>query len=123
MATTAPPSTASSIHDDTRSVSERGDQRRHVGGLVERVADDELLDLGDERVGERLGDRVVDVDPLGGDAALAGVAEPGDLDLGGRRLPVAVGLDDHRRVVAQLQADLLARRPGADVPADLAASR
>ena len=50
---------------------------------------------------------------------LAGVAEAGDLDLVGRGLPVAVGLDDDRRVVAELEADLLARRPGPDAPPDV----
>ena len=44
---------------------------------------------------------------------------PADLDLRRRRLPVAVGLDDHRRVVAQLQTDLLARRPRPDRPPDV----
>ena len=73
----------------------------------------------DQRGGEVVGDRAVHVDPLRRDAALPGVAEAGDLDLGGRRLPVAVGLDDDRRVVAELEADLLARRPGADAPADV----
>ena len=53
----------------------------------------------------------VDEHALRRDAALAGVGEPGDADLGRRGLPVAVGLDDDRRVVAELEADLLARRP------------
>ena len=33
--------------------------------------------------------------------------------------PVAVGLDDHRGVVAELEADLLARRPRPDPPPDV----
>ena len=103
----------------TRSRSRLRDERRHVGGLVERIADHQRVDVVDERVGEVVGDRAVHVDALRRDAALPGVAEPGDLDLGGGRLPVAVGLDDDRRVVAELEADLLARRPGTDAPADV----
>ena len=48
-----------------------------------------------------------------------GVAEPGDRDLRGRGVDVAVGLDDDGRVVAELEADLLPRRARLDAPADL----
>ena len=119
VATLAPPATR--LVDPRRHpVALAGrDERRHVGGLVERVADDERCDPLDQRGGEVVGDRAVHVDPLRRDAALAGVGEAGDLDLVGRRLPVAVGLDDDRRVVAQLEPDPLARRPGPDAPADV----
>ncbi len=58
--------------------------------------------------------------PLDRHARLPGVGEPGGGDRLGRRLPVAVGLDDHRRVVAQLEDHLLAPGLVLDRPADLA---
>src|SRR4051812_14902893 len=58
-------------------------------------------------------------DPLSADAALARVAEAGDLDLVRGELPVAVGFDDHRRVVAELEPDPFARRSRADPPPDI----
>ena len=62
--------------------------------------------------------RVVDDDPLDRDAALAGVGEGVYLGFVGGRLPVAVGVDDQRRVRSQLQVDLLVGDAAADVPAD-----
>ena len=118
VSTLAPAASASATHDTTRSRLVPGDERRHVGGLVERVADDQGVDVIDQRRGEVVGDRAVDVDALRRDAALAGVAEAGHLDLGGGRLPVAVGLDDDRSVVAELEADALARER-ADAPTDI----
>ena len=61
----------------------------------------------------------MDVDALGRDARLAGVAEAGDRDQSGGAVPVAVGFDDHRRVVAELERHLLARRLLGDAPPDL----
>ncbi len=46
--------------------------------------------------------RALDVDPVGGDARLPGVAELRDRGLFDRMLEVAVGEDDQRRVSAQL---------------------
>ena len=97
----------------------RGDQRPDVGLVVERVADLELLDVGDQPLGEGVGDVLLDEDALDRDAALAGVREGVDLRFVGRRLPVAVGVDDQRRVGAQLEVDLLVGDAAADAPADL----
>ena len=66
---------------------------------------------------------LVEEDPLDRDAALAGVGEGVELGLVGRRLPVAVGVDDQRRVGAELEVDLLVRDLGADAPADRRPSR
>ena len=52
-ATVAPPATASSIHDATRSRVAGRDERRHVGGVVERIADHERLDERDELAEQR----------------------------------------------------------------------
>ena len=65
-----------------------------------------------------VGDVLVDEDPLDRDAALASVREGMELRLVGRRLPVAVGVDDQRRVGAQLEVDLLVGDAAADAPAD-----
>ena len=67
--------------------------------------------FGHDALDELVAHRVVDVDALHRDAGLAGVAVAAGDDLRGRELEVGVGLDDHRRVVAELEADLLARRP------------
>ncbi len=94
-----------------------GDQGGDVGGFVERVAHHQGLDVGHQGFGELVGDRGVHQDPLGADAALAGMAEPGHLDLRRRNLPVAVRFDDARGVVAQFQPHPLARCPSTDAPA------
>ena len=65
---------------------------------------------------KRVGDLLVDEDALDRDAALPGVGEGVQLRLVGRRLPVAVGVDDQRRVGAQLEVDLLVRRPRLRMP-------
>ena len=75
--------------------------------------------FGHELLDERVAHRVVDVDALHRDAGLARVAVAAGDDLRGRELEVGVGLDDHRRVVAELEPDLLARRAALDAPADL----
>ncbi len=100
-----------------------GDQRADVGVRVERVADRQLLDVGDEPLGEGVGDVLVDEDPLDRDAALAGVGEGVDLGLVGRRLPVAVVVDDQRRVGAELEVDLLVRDLGCGCPSRPGPSR
>ncbi len=86
------------------------DQRRDVRGIVERIADDERVDERDELVEELARDGLVHQHALRRDARLAGMAEPGDGDLLRRRLEVGVGFEDHRRVVPELEADLLPRR-------------
>ena len=93
-----------------------GDQRADVGLGVERVADRQRLDVGDEALGEGVGDVLVDEDALDRDAALAGVREGVDLGFVGRRLPVAVGVDDQRRVRAELEVDLLVGDLGCGCP-------
>ena len=61
---------------------ERGEQvvageRPHVRGGREGVADHQCGDGGDEALFEFVGDRFVDEEALGADAALAGVVEAG----------------------------------------------
>ena len=74
-----------------------------VGGLVERVADHEGADRGGELGDDLVGDRGVHEETLRGDARLPRVGEAGDLHLGHGGAPVAVGLEDERRVVAELE--------------------
>jgi len=95
-----------------------GHQGRDVGGLVERIADDERAHVLDQRCREVVVDRSVREDALRRDARLTRMAESRDLDLRRRAPPVAAGLDHHRRVVAELEADALSRRPLADPPPD-----
>src|SRR5579884_2767962 len=97
----------------------RRDQRGHVRLLVERVADAQRLHERDERAEEVVRDGAVHEDALGRDARLSRVREPRDRDLARGRLVVGPRLDDDGRVVAQLEADLLARRALLDAPADL----
>jgi hypothetical protein len=62
----------------------------------------------------------LDVDALDRDAALPGEGKGIRGDLRRRGLEVGVGLDDHRRRVAELEVDAFARRPLAQSPADAA---
>jgi len=48
------------------------------------------------------------------------VAEAGDGDLAGGSVPVTVGLEDDRRVVAELEADLFTAGLGLELPTNLA---
>ena len=58
----------------------RVDHRADVGRRVERVADLELRDAGEEPLHERVPDGLVDEHPLDADAHLAGVGERADED-------------------------------------------
>ena len=64
--------------------------------------------------------RRVDVDPLHGDAALAGEGERVRGEAGRHVLQVGVGLDEHRRRIPELELHLLARRALGQLPADVA---
>jgi hypothetical protein len=68
----------------------------------------------DERVDELAVDRLGDVEPLDGDAPLAGVAEGGPEQGLDQLLPVGAGQHDRRVVAAELEGDPLerARRAG-----------
>jgi hypothetical protein len=68
-------------------------------------------------VTERVVDAALDVDPVGGDAALAAVAELGDHRRLDRDVEIGIVEDQQRRVAAQLQRQAL------DGRADLAISR
>ena len=91
-----------------------------VGRLVRRVADDERLDLREEALEEAVENRSLDVDPLDGDAALAGEGEGVRGELGGGEVEVGVGGHDDGRRVAELQSHALLRRALGDAPADAA---
>ena len=77
--------------------------------VVERIANFQSRDLSHEFVDEVIGDRSVNEYPLGRDARLPGMGEARDLDLGRRRAPITIRLDDDRSVVAEFQSDPLAR--------------
>ena len=51
-------------------------ERSHVGRFCHRIAHTHTPHALDDRVGEGVGDRFVDDEALGGDAALAAVDEP-----------------------------------------------
>ncbi len=57
VSTFAPPASASVDPRHDAVASRCGDQRRHVGRLVERIADHERVDVIDQRRGEVVGDR------------------------------------------------------------------
>ena len=71
----APSAMARSTKPSTRSKCGRLIQRRDVGGLVARVALDDRARLREHPLGELVGDRLVDQDPEGAQADLAGVVE------------------------------------------------
>src|SRR5215212_11358594 len=90
-----------------------GDERAHVGRLVEWVADAEALD---RRLHE--GEEVVEDAPLNEDAragatVLPGVAEDGDGRARGSLLQVGVGKDDVRGLAAEFEGDPLYGAGGA----------
>ena len=81
------------------------DERGHLGAVVEWVSDAQILGLGDQEIREILGDRLVDVDTLDRDAGLSCVVETSGDNAADRRLPVRLGLDDHRCAVTELESD------------------
>ena len=96
------------------------DHRPDVGRLVRRVADDERLDLRQEALEEAVEHGPLDVDPLHGDAALAGEGERVRGELRRGEVEVGVGGHDDGRRVAELEPDALLRRALGDPPADAA---
>ena len=74
---------------------------------------------GQEALQEAVVGGSLDVDPLDGDAALAGEGEGVGGELRRGLVEVGVRLDDHGRRVAELERDLLPRRTLAQLPADL----
>ena len=99
------------------------DHRPDVGLLVGRVADLQRLDLRQEALEECVADVAVDVDPLDGDAALARERERVRRELRRRLVEVGVRLDDHRRRVAELEADPLPRARAREAPSRRCRSR
>src|SRR5207237_2855394 len=92
------------------------DERGDVGLLLHVVPNHQLPHELGKGPGELLGHDLMHIDALDRDARLAGVAVAGDRDLTGGAVPVAVGLEDDRGVVAELEADLLAARLLAPLP-------
>ena len=90
------------------------DHRPDVGRLVRRVADGQRLDLRQEALEEAVEGGLLDVDPLDGDAALAGEGEGVRGELRRGEVEVGVGGDDDGCRVAELQ---LGRACGPRAPA------
>ena len=88
---------------DRRLLDQRADLRRRV----EAAADGEPGRGVRESLHELVVDRVLDVDPVGRDAGLAGVAVLAEQRAGDRRVEVGVVEDDERSVAAELERDLL----------------
>ena len=86
-----------------------GDDRAHLGLVVERVADLERLDLRDELLEQRVVDPRPRDDARTGGAVLAGVPVAGEPDSLGDRLRVGVVEDHHRRLASELEVDALER--------------
>ena len=80
------------------------EHRADLDALLQPVADLELLRQLDGGLGEVLADRLVDVEPRGGDADLAVVAELADDGGLGHLRDVGVGEDDQRGVAAEFEA-------------------
>ena len=97
-----------------------GDQGAHLGLLVERVADADVLRALHDPCGELVGNVGVHQQPGAGVAALALVEVGAEDDLLQRGVEVGVGEDDLRVLAAQLEADLLEILGGCqgDHPAD-----
>src|SRR5687768_6037425 len=86
---------------ETLLVDQRADLRR----VVHRIADAQLLDRGRELIGKRFANPVVDVDAIGADARLAGVAEFRRHHLLDCHRQIGVIEDDERSVAAQFERD------------------
>ncbi len=97
----------------------RLDQRALLGARLEAGADLEPGDRGRELLRELVVDPLLDVDPVGADAGLAGVAELARDRALDRGVDVGVVEDDQGRMAAELHADLL-DRVGALLEQDLA---
>lgn len=95
------------------------DERTHVGAVREGVAEPHGLRAGGEPLHEVVGDRLVDVQPLDGDAELSGGGEAGADGTGGGLLHVGVLEDQHGVLAAELQRD--ADQAGGRALGDLAA--
>ena len=91
------------------------DHRAHVGGFVHLVADRVALGSFDEELTEFVIDISVDVNPLHPDAVLS--RRPKGAGNAGFCSPIDIGVvpHDHRRVRAELHADLFESSLGDDV--------
>ncbi len=101
-----------------------GDEWTHLGGVVQRVADLDVLDGCLERGQEPIDRGALDQDARARAAVLSGVAEDGERRGGSRLVEVGVGEDDVGRLASQLQRYTLdgLRRELADPPPDLGRS-
>lgn len=81
------------------------DERAHVGAVREGGAEPHGLRTGGEPLDERVGDLRVDVQPLDGDAQLAGGGEAGADGARGGLLDVGVGEDEHGVLAAEFEGD------------------
>ena len=97
------------------------DERAHVVAELERGAERHRLDGGDEARDELLGDVLVDDDPLGRDAQLAGAGEGGAHGPLDGLVQVGVGRDVDGVLAPELEAE--AHEPRGRVLGDLAAGR
>ena len=88
------------------------DERAHLRGAIERLADRDGSRLLDHRVDELLVDRPLDQDAAACRADLALVEEHAEQRAFDRHLEVGVGEEDVRRLAAELERDLLQRGRG-----------
>ena len=95
------------------------DQRAHVGAVGEGGAEPHRLRPGGEPLQEGVGDRLVDVQPLDGDAELAGGGEAGADGARGGLVEVGVRQHQHGVLAAEFERD--ADQPGGGALGDLAA--
>ncbi len=95
------------------------DQGAHVGTVGEGLAEPHRLGAGGETLDEGVRDRLVDVEPLDGDAELAGGGEAGADGARGGLLHVGVRQDQHGVLSAEFQRD--ADQTGGGALGDLAA--
>ena len=90
--------------------------RPDLGGGIERIADRELRDAGDESIEEVGVHPLVHDDALHRDARLPGIAvAAGSAGLAGA-VEIGIGFDDDAGVAAQLQRHTLGAGLGPDVP-------
>lgn len=119
-------------HDDLRALGDGlldvpgdglqlafADQGAHVGAVGEGRTEPHRLRAGGEALHERVGDRLVDVQPLDGDAELTGRGEAAADGSRGRLLDVGVLQDQHRVLAAEFEGD--ADQAGGGALGDLAA--